>query len=79
CVYWYGEAGRDEKSVEQAVIRFVKPGEEETSETFVNRLLAFMFANTKSFERLLMLPKVAFKMTCNDQLCVNIKHISAEG
>ncbi|KAF4665482.1 hypothetical protein FOL47_004547 [Perkinsus chesapeaki] len=62
CVYWYGEASRDVGSVEQAVIRFVKPGEEHQTETFVNRLLAFMFANTKSFERLLQLPKVAFKM-----------------
>mmetsp|Transcript_39627 Transcript_39627/g.89379 ORF Transcript_39627/g.89379 Transcript_39627/m.89379 type:complete len:185 (-) Transcript_39627:50-604(-) len=79
CVYWYGDVTKDDL---QAAIRMVKPGESEESVTFVNRVLAFIFATDDSFEQLMKLPKEPFKMSCGDQLCVHLAHISlavAEG
>lgn len=46
--------------------------------TFVNRLLAYVFATDESFEALMKLPKAPFNMACGDQSCINVKHISAE-
>ncbi|CAJ1334901.1 unnamed protein product [Effrenium voratum] len=73
CVYWYGDVTKDER---QAAIRMIKPGEQQESITYVNRVLAFMFATDDSFEKLMQLPKEPFRMTCGDQLCVHLAHIS---
>jgi len=73
CVYWYGDVTKDDL---QAAIRMVKPGESEESVTYVNRILAFIFATDDSFEQLMKLPKEPFKMSCGDQLCVHLAHIS---
>jgi len=73
CVYWYGDVTKDDM---QAAIRMVKPGETVESVTYVNRVLAFIFATDDSFEQLMKLPKEPFKMSCGDQLCVNLSHIS---
>ncbi|CAL1165833.1 unnamed protein product [Cladocopium goreaui] len=73
CVYWYGDVTKDEC---QAAIRMVKPGEMQESVTYVNRVLAFMFATDESFEKLMALPKEPFRMNCGDQLCVHLAHIS---
>mmetsp|Transcript_9469 Transcript_9469/g.19116 ORF Transcript_9469/g.19116 Transcript_9469/m.19116 type:complete len:182 (-) Transcript_9469:182-727(-) len=73
CVYWYGDVTKEDL---QAVIRMVKPGEAAESITYVNRVLAFIFARDDSFEQLMKLPKEPFKMSCNDQLCVHLAHIS---
>jgi len=73
CVYWYGDVTKDDL---QAAIRMVKPGESEESVTYVNRVLAFIFATDDSFEQLMKLPKEPFKMSCGDQLCVHLAHIS---
>lgn len=73
CVYWYGDVTKDDL---QAAIRMVKPGEQEESVTYVNRVLAFVFATDDSFEKLMQLPKEPFKMSCGDQLCVHLAHIS---
>jgi len=73
CVYWYGEVTKEDM---QAVIRMVKPQEPAESVTYVNRVLAFIFATDESFEKLMQLPKQPFKMSCNDQLCVHLGHIS---
>lgn len=73
CVYWYGDVANDGN---QAAIRMVKPGEETESVTYVNRLLAFLFATDESFEQLMQLPKQPFAMSCGDQLCVHLAHIS---
>jgi len=73
CVYWYGDCTSDSS---QAVLKMTKPGERDESVTYVNRVLAFIFATDESFEALMKLPKHAFTMTCSDQLCVNLKHIS---
>mmetsp|Transcript_144988 Transcript_144988/g.403861 ORF Transcript_144988/g.403861 Transcript_144988/m.403861 type:complete len:180 (-) Transcript_144988:125-664(-) len=72
CVYWYGEVNKDN----QACIRMVKPGETAESVTFVNRVLAFIFATDDSFEQLMNLPKEPFKMCCGDQMCIHLSHIS---
>eukprot|EP00931_Biecheleriopsis_adriatica_P096830 TRINITY_DN70523_c0_g1_i1.p1 TRINITY_DN70523_c0_g1~~TRINITY_DN70523_c0_g1_i1.p1 ORF type:complete len:197 (+),score=53.66 TRINITY_DN70523_c0_g1_i1:51-593(+) len=72
-VYWYGDVTKDDY---QAAIRMVKPGEESESVTYVNRVLAFIFATDDSFEQLMKLPKEPFKMSCGDQLCVHLAHIS---
>lgn len=73
CVYWYGDVTSDSS---QAVLKMTKPGEIDESVTYVNRVLAFIFAADDSFEALMKLPKHAFKMTCGDQLCVNLRHVS---
>mmetsp|Transcript_47584 Transcript_47584/g.103710 ORF Transcript_47584/g.103710 Transcript_47584/m.103710 type:complete len:226 (-) Transcript_47584:173-850(-) len=75
CVYWYGDVTKEDL---QAAIRMVKPGENAESVTYVNRVLAFIFATDESFDRLMKLPKEPFKMSCGDQLCVNLSHISVE-
>ena len=76
CYHWYGEVTKDEP--QQACIRMVKPGESTESMTFVNRVLVFIFATDESFEQLMRLPKEPFRMTCGDQLCINLSHISID-
>lgn len=76
CYHWYGEVTKEEP--QQACIRMVKPGESTESTTFVNRVLVFIFATDESFEQLMKLPKEPFRMTCCDQLCVNLSHISVD-
>jgi hypothetical protein len=76
CYHWYGEVTKEEP--QQACIRMVKPGETTESTTFVNRVLVFIFATDESFEQLMRLPKEPFRMTCSDQLCVNLSHISVD-
>merc|ERR1712151_1238656 len=77
-VYWYGDVTKDDQ---QAAIRMVKPGESSESVTYVNRVLAFIFADDKSFERLALaddkslerfmkLPKKPFKFFSGGQPCV---------
>lgn len=75
CVYWYGDVTKDDQ---QAAIKMVKPGETSESITYVNRVLAFIFATDESFDHLMRLPKEPFKMSCGDQLCVNLAHISLQ-
>mmetsp|Transcript_31318 Transcript_31318/g.97432 ORF Transcript_31318/g.97432 Transcript_31318/m.97432 type:complete len:191 (+) Transcript_31318:75-647(+) len=72
CVFWYGNITNDDC---QAAIKMVKPGEDAESVTYVNRVLAFLFATDESFEKLMKLPKQPFKMSCDDQLCVHLAHI----
>mmetsp|Transcript_26221 Transcript_26221/g.74569 ORF Transcript_26221/g.74569 Transcript_26221/m.74569 type:complete len:200 (+) Transcript_26221:160-759(+) len=62
----------------QAVFKLVKPGESAETVTYVNRVLAFTFAADDSFEQLMRLPKEPFRMSCSDQLCVHISHISLD-
>ena len=76
CYHWFGEVTKEEP--QQACIRMVKPGESTESTTFVNRVLVFIFATDESFEQLMRLPKEPFRMTCCDQLCVNLSHISVD-
>lgn len=73
CVFWYGDVTKDDL---QAAIRMIKPGETMESVTYVNRILAFIFATDESFEELMQLPKEPFKMSCGDPLCVHLAHIS---
>lgn len=74
-VYWYGDVTKDDF---QAAIRMVKPGETTESVTYVNRVLAFIFATDESFEQLMKLPKEPFKMSSGDQLDIHLAHISLE-
>lgn len=76
CCHWFGEITKDDP--QQACIRMVKPGESTESTTFVNRVLVFIFATDESFELLMKLPKEPFRMSCCDQLCVNLNHISVD-
>eukprot|EP00927_Polykrikos_kofoidii_P068690 TRINITY_DN6401_c0_g1_i1.p1 TRINITY_DN6401_c0_g1~~TRINITY_DN6401_c0_g1_i1.p1 ORF type:complete len:199 (+),score=35.26 TRINITY_DN6401_c0_g1_i1:96-692(+) len=73
CVSWYGDVTKGDF---QAAIRMTKPGESNESVTYVNRVLAFIFATEESFEKLMQLPKEPFRMSCGDQLCVHLAHIS---
>ena len=70
CVHWKGRITSG-----QAVIDIVKPGDTEETETFANRIIAFVFADDVSFEKLMQLPKEAFRMSCGNQLCVSVAHI----
>ena len=72
CVYWYGPVAEGRPA--QAVLE----AGQDKKPTFVNRLLAYVFATDESFEALMKLPKAPFVMACGDQLCINVKHISAE-
>lgn len=75
---WQDRAVRSHVRRPQAVFRMVKPGETEESVTYVNRVLAFTFAADDSFDQLMKLPKEPFRMSCNNQLCVHIGHISLD-
>eukprot|EP00933_Yihiella_yeosuensis_P025351 TRINITY_DN19693_c0_g1_i1.p1 TRINITY_DN19693_c0_g1~~TRINITY_DN19693_c0_g1_i1.p1 ORF type:complete len:189 (-),score=50.40 TRINITY_DN19693_c0_g1_i1:15-581(-) len=75
CCHWYGDVTKEDQ---EAAIRMVKPGEPQESITYVNRVLAFIFATDESFEQLMRLPKEPFKMSCGNQLCVHLAHISLE-
>jgi hypothetical protein len=74
CVLWYGSVSDGRPA--QAVLELDENTEKKP--TFVNRLLAYVFATDESFEALMKLPKAPFIMACGDQLCINVKHISAE-
>ena len=43
CVVWYGDLSEDDNL---PVIRMVKPGETQESQTYVNRTLVFLYAGT---------------------------------
>ena len=60
CAFWYGDVTNDDL---QASIRMIKPGETTESVTYLNRVLAFIFADDRSFKALMKLPKVPFKMS----------------
>ena len=74
CSLWHG----DVKDSRHAAIKVTKPGTEEVSVTYVNRVLIFLFASDDSFERWLQLPKQPFKMRCGDQLCASLCCIEEE-
>jgi hypothetical protein len=78
CVFWYGELTND--SPQQAAISMQRPDEagEQNHATYVNRLLAFVFATDECFKKLLEMPKAPFTMICGNQLCVNLNHLSSE-
>eukprot|EP00927_Polykrikos_kofoidii_P054128 TRINITY_DN48604_c0_g1_i1.p2 TRINITY_DN48604_c0_g1~~TRINITY_DN48604_c0_g1_i1.p2 ORF type:complete len:177 (-),score=11.34 TRINITY_DN48604_c0_g1_i1:220-750(-) len=71
CVKWHGSRADDD----QPVIHIIKPNESVQTESYVNRVLVFIFSAEESFERLMQLPKLPFKMACGDQHCVNIAHV----
>lgn len=78
---WHGDATKPDSVSStnlgaHAVVRIVKPGDAHQSVTFVNRVLPFVFADDESFGDLMKLPKDAFRMSCGNQLCVNMAHIS---
>ncbi|CAE7595499.1 unnamed protein product [Symbiodinium natans] len=72
CSLWHGSL--DEYN--EATHRMIKPGEEEESVTYLNRVLAFTFAADTTFEKLMQLPKVAFRTSCRDPRCVCLACIS---
>mmetsp|Transcript_113819 Transcript_113819/g.284714 ORF Transcript_113819/g.284714 Transcript_113819/m.284714 type:complete len:176 (+) Transcript_113819:154-681(+) len=74
CVHWYGDTSADGDM--HPTLRMVKPGDTTESEVFVSRLLPFIFAGDDSFELLMQLPKMPFRMRCGDPLCINFFHIS---
>eukprot|EP00929_Paragymnodinium_shiwhaense_P008964 TRINITY_DN112971_c0_g1_i1.p1 TRINITY_DN112971_c0_g1~~TRINITY_DN112971_c0_g1_i1.p1 ORF type:complete len:174 (-),score=16.29 TRINITY_DN112971_c0_g1_i1:201-722(-) len=71
CVHWYGDVVEDGVPA----LTLAKPNESTPSPCYVNRLVAFIFADDESFHQLLQLPKEPFLMSCGDQLCCHIKHI----
>lgn len=75
CVYWHGITTDDH----QAGIEVVDPKTGAKSVTYVNRVLAYIFADDESFEKLVQLVNKPLKMSCNNQLCVCIAHIAVSG
>lgn len=75
CVIWYGDLSEDDHL---PVIRMVKPGETQESQTYVNRTLVFLYADEESFNELQEKPKKAFTMACANPLCVNLTHIALD-
>ena len=75
CVCWYGAVS--DGTPQQAVLE-LDDANQSKKPTFVNRLIAYVFATDESFDALMKLPKAPFVMACGDQLCVSVKHISAE-
>ncbi|KAJ1606489.1 hypothetical protein OJ253_2736 [Cryptosporidium canis] len=73
CVRWHGELEADDGA---PVIRILKPGETDECQTYVNRILAFLYADDESFLELQKKPPVAFEMVCEDPICINLTHIS---
>lgn len=45
------------------------------SQTFVNRILAYVFASDESFDKLQKLPKDPLKMSCGNKSCVSLAHV----
>jgi hypothetical protein len=83
CVLWLGPKKNreavDERmgegtGAQDAIMHVTKP-EEGESEVFVNRVMAFIFASEGSFQNLMRHPKEPFKMSCGNQLCINVAHI----
>eukprot|EP00929_Paragymnodinium_shiwhaense_P075802 TRINITY_DN38804_c0_g1_i1.p1 TRINITY_DN38804_c0_g1~~TRINITY_DN38804_c0_g1_i1.p1 ORF type:complete len:196 (-),score=54.64 TRINITY_DN38804_c0_g1_i1:126-713(-) len=72
CVQWCGEVTKDDL---QPVILMKRPGQAAEELTYVNRIIAFMFADDDAFDELMSLPKEPFKMTCENQLCVHLSHV----
>ncbi|KAH7649132.1 hypothetical protein FG379_003697 [Cryptosporidium bovis] len=75
CVRWHGELSADDGS---PVIRIMKPGETDECQTYVNRILVFLYADDESFLELQRKPLTVFKNACEDPLCINLNHISLD-
>ncbi|CAJ1339145.1 unnamed protein product [Effrenium voratum] len=67
-VLWRGESSESEAFL------YITP--ESSSPTYVNRLLAALFVEDEAFARLSTLPKEPFRMSCGNQLCVSLTHIT---
>eukprot|EP00397_Hematodinium_sp_SG-2012_P040249 GEMP01044066.1.p1 GENE.GEMP01044066.1~~GEMP01044066.1.p1 ORF type:complete len:180 (+),score=39.15 GEMP01044066.1:179-718(+) len=76
CSQWYGEY-TDDADGREAAITLQGDGNKENV-TFVNRVLAFIFASDESFAKLQKLPRKPFRMRCGNQLCINLKHIDLD-
>lgn len=70
CMVWRGKS-----EANQAFMQVNKPREGD-SQVWVNRILAFIFSSDASFLKLMKLPKEPFKMSCGNQLCVNLAHVT---
>lgn len=75
CVIWHGDLSEEDRL---PVVRMVKPGESQESQTYVNRTLVFLYADEESFNELHEKPKKAFTMACGNPLCVNLTHIALD-
>jgi len=72
CAVWHGEITGE---TEHAAIK-TKGNKGAETVTFANRVMAFIFAADDSFEELMKLPKKGFDMSCDNNLCINLVHIS---
>ena len=70
-VLWHGEFhGPD------PIVTLLKPGATTKSSTYVNRVLALIFASDESFEALNAKPRDPLTMTCGNKRCINLSHVS---
>ena len=68
-VLWRGECSGSEAFL------WIKRDNASDTQTYVNRVLAALFIDDESFDRLSTLPKEPFKMTCGNQRCINLLHL----
>mmetsp|Transcript_1639 Transcript_1639/g.2746 ORF Transcript_1639/g.2746 Transcript_1639/m.2746 type:complete len:136 (+) Transcript_1639:2-409(+) len=81
CSYWYGDTEiGNRSSTLQATLNLADHSSEEAQvqRTWVNRLLAFLFMDDESFMLLMALPKEPLVMSCGNQLCICVRHISCD-
>jgi len=72
-------SGGDSRIWPQAVMRTSNSEEDEESVKYINRILTFIFASEESFDSLMRLPQQEpFTMSCGNQLCVHILHVSID-
>eukprot|EP00933_Yihiella_yeosuensis_P031306 TRINITY_DN2485_c0_g1_i6.p1 TRINITY_DN2485_c0_g1~~TRINITY_DN2485_c0_g1_i6.p1 ORF type:complete len:167 (-),score=33.72 TRINITY_DN2485_c0_g1_i6:1313-1813(-) len=73
CVNWVGVTASG-----QAKTIAAKPDGSGDHSIYVNRLVVLFFADDDVLMQSSSLPKLPFKMSCGNQLCVKLAHITAE-
>ena len=71
CVHWHGQYSDDGHPIVH-----LKRGDD-TQPTYVNRIMALLFASDEQFAALSAMSKESFPMSCSNNTCVQFKHISA--
>lgn len=75
CVTWRGPGAADDN---RPIVTIVKPSEEQPTDTYLTRVLAFLFADDPSFDELQEKTKGPFVMACGNQRCILLTHISLD-
>ena len=69
--HWHGEYSQG-----HPIIHLQKPGEPNPAPTYVNRIMALLFASNQKFLELQQQSKAAFPMSCGHKTCITFQHLS---